>query len=147
MVGLGVAMMAMACLPAHAGGPMAAPTPMGKLAGNCAAWQARPAVQIRLFFGLRRPDGRKITNRDWRAFLRDVVTPRFPTGFSVLRGDGQWQDRESGHVGHEPMRVLWIATVPDATVAARIDTIRQTYRQRFAQQSVGLAVTTGCDAF
>ncbi|MCE2574426.1 DUF3574 domain-containing protein [Komagataeibacter sp. FNDCR2] len=137
----------MACPPAHAAGRMAPAIPMGAVAAACAAWQARPDMQIRLFFGLRRPDGRKITNREWRDFVRDVVTPQFPTGFSVLRGDGQWQDRESGHIGHEPLRVLWIATAPDATVVARIDTIRRTYRQRFAQQSVGLAVTAGCDAF
>lgn len=104
-------------------------------------------MRITLFFGQRRPDGRRVRGREWRAFVRDVLTPHFPTGFTVLRGAGQWQDRVSGRVGREPVRIVWISAPPDPALPARINAIRDAYRQRFAQQSVGLSVAAGCGAF
>lgn len=113
----------------------------------CTALHARPDVRISLLFGLRRPHGGRITKREWNAFLRDTVTPRFPAGLSVLQVEGQWQDRESGRIGREPGRVVWIVTPPAPDLPARIDAIRQTYRTRFQQQAVGVVITAGCDAF
>ncbi|ATU73088.1 hypothetical protein SXCC_02275 [Gluconacetobacter sp. SXCC-1] len=114
----------------------------------CMGLQAEPQVEITLLFGQHRPDGGgRITTREWNTFMREVVTPRFPAGLTVLRGDGQWQNRVSGRVGREPSRIVWIVTPPAPDLQARLDTIRQVYRQRFAQQSVGLVVTAGCAAF
>ncbi|AHI25255.1 hypothetical protein BGC31_07045 [Komagataeibacter xylinus] len=125
-----------------------APSVTTEVAGTtCTALHARPDVRISLLFGLRRPRGGRVTKREWNAFLRDTVTPRFPAGLSVLRVEGQWQDRESGRIGHEPGRIVWIVTPPAPDLADRIDAIRQTYRTRFQQQAVGVAITAGCDAF
>ena len=114
----------------------------------CMGLQAEPQVEIALLFGQRRPDGGgRITRREWNTFMREVVTPRFPAGLTVLRGDGQWQNRVSGKIGREPSRIVWIVTPPAPDLQTRLDSIRQAYRQRFAQQSVGLVVTAGCAAF
>lgn len=113
----------------------------------CAALHARPDLRVSLLFGLRRPHGGRVTKREWNAFLRDTVTPRFPAGLSVLQAGGQWQDPESGRIGREPGRIVWIVTPPAPDLADRIDAIRQTYRTRFQQQAVGVAITAGCDAF
>ncbi|MCE2563486.1 DUF3574 domain-containing protein [Komagataeibacter sp. FNDCF1] len=115
---------------------------------SCTGLQATPQLEITLLFGLRRPDGGgRIGTHAWNTFVRQVITPRFPAGLTVLRGDGQWQDRTGGQVSHEPSRIVWIVTPATADLPARLDAIRQAYRQRFAQQSVGLVVTAVCAAF
>ncbi|WP_010511005.1 DUF3574 domain-containing protein [Komagataeibacter europaeus] len=125
-----------------------APTVTTDATGStCAALHARPDVQISLLFGLRRPHGGRVTRREWNSFMRDTLTPRFPAGLSVLRAEGQWQDRESGRIGHEPGRIVWIVTPPAPDLADRLDAIRQAYRTRFQQQAVGVVMTAGCAAF
>jgi Protein of unknown function (DUF3574) len=116
-------------------------------ASLCAAFKARPDVQLSLFFGLYRPAGAPITEQEWNDFVKTEITPRFPLGLSVLSIDGQWQDRVTGHVGHEPSRLVWISTTLTPDLSGRIETIRAAYRTRFQQQSVGLVVTPGCDSF
>ena len=57
-----------------------------------------------LYFGLSRPTG-IVSERQWRAFLREQVTPRFPTGLTVWKANGQWK-RQDGHIVREPAKVL-----------------------------------------
>src|SRR3954465_12817319 len=57
-------------------------------------------VADRLYFGRSIPGGGGVPDDDWTAFLRDVVTPRFPSGLSVWRADGQWLDSQ-GTLEHE----------------------------------------------
>lgn len=82
---------------------------------------------------------------DWRRFLAQVVTPRFPEGLTVLEGQGQWRGRRG--VSHEATRVLVIFYAPDATSDTRIEAIRSLYKRRFRQQSVLRADTTACVSF
>lgn len=138
---LATSLLLAACAP----GKSDAPAP-GSLA--CERFGARQGVEITLLFGLTRPDGRPITDTEWRDFLARTVTPRFPDGLSEFQAGGQWRDRASGQTISEPSRIVWIATQPDAPdLVARLDTIRAQYRRDFQQQSVGLVVHTGCQAF
>src|SRR5947209_19923987 len=70
--------------------------------------QAGCAVATRLFFGLSRPDGGVVSEAEWRAFLADAVTPRFPAGFTVVAAEGQWRDEASAAVLRETSRILLI---------------------------------------
>ncbi|GCE82273.1 DUF3574 domain-containing protein [Komagataeibacter diospyri] len=133
--------------PGRAHGLPAPPVITDATGSTCAALHAQPDVRISLLFGLNRPHGGRVTKREWNTFLRDTVTPRFPTGLSVLRVEGQWQDRESGQIGREPGRIVWIVTSPAPDLADRLDAIRQIYRTRFQQQAVGVVITAGCDTF
>ena len=82
---------------------------------------------------------------DWRRFLAEVVTPRFPDGLTVLDGQGQWRVR--GRLSREATRILVIFYAPDATSEARIEAIRSLYKRRFRQQSVLRADSMACVAF
>ncbi|WP_323990839.1 DUF3574 domain-containing protein [Nguyenibacter sp. L1] len=126
-----------------------APAPAPALGGlSCTPFGAHQGIEISLLFGLTRPDGRAVTDTEWAAFLRDEVTPRFPDGLSVFQTMGQWRDRVTGRVTHEPSRIVWIAAgVATPDLLARIAAIRTSYRQRFQQQSVGLTIRPGCQAF
>src|SRR3982751_5533121 len=50
----------------------------------------RSMVRTELYCGLSRPEGGRIADAEWSQFLDEVVTPRFPEGFSVLDGYGQY---------------------------------------------------------
>ena len=109
---------------------------------RCAGLPGAPMLTAELFFG--RAPGDEAA---WRAFLAETVTPRFPAGFTVLDGHGQWRGRASGQIVAEPSTVLVVEAAPGEATLAALATIRADYRQRFAQESVGLALTESCASF
>lgn len=92
-------------------------------------------VSNRLFCGLSIPGGGTVTEAELDAFVDEVVTPRFPDGFTVWRAQGQWKG------GDEEVMVLEFIhrDSPDADRAVR--EIAAEYRRRFRQEAV-LRVTT-----
>jgi hypothetical protein len=97
--------------------------------------QAGCAVATQLFFGLSRPDGGIVSDAEWRDFLADTVTPRFPAGFTILAAEGQWRADDTAAIMRESSRVLLIvhqAGADDAAIAALIGA----YKTRFRQESV-----------
>lgn len=91
-------------------------------------------TQVRLFFGLSTPEG-PVPDAEWTRFLREVVTPRFPRGLTVVHADGQWRARGSADVRREPSRVVEIVD-DGAEMGRRIAEIVAAYRLRFRQESV-----------
>jgi adenylate kinase family enzyme len=53
---------------------------------------AKPVTRTELFFGLRKPNGTEVNNAEFQRFLNREVTPRFPDGFTVIPGQGQFKD-------------------------------------------------------
>jgi hypothetical protein len=90
-----------------------------------------------LYFGTDKPDGGKVTDEDWNKFLETEVTPRFPDGFTVLEGYGQYTD-DSGKIVRETSKVL-VLFYPKKmreTVNPRIEELRANYKKQFNQESV-----------
>ena len=109
------------------------------VAGGCRAMPSASGTEMArtdLYFGLSRADGAAVTDEQFRAFLAEVVTPRFPAGLTVLAGDGQWRDERTGRVTREPCRVLILLHEPTATDDAAVEQIRAAYKRQFGQQSV-----------
>jgi Protein of unknown function (DUF3574) len=97
--------------------------------------QAGCAVATQLFFGLSRLDGGGVSDAEWRDFLADTVTPRFPAGFTIFAAEGQWRAEGGAAIMRESSRILLIvhqAGEGDAAIAALIDA----YKARFRQESV-----------
>jgi hypothetical protein len=112
-----------ACAPAvHANAPARV--------GQQEAW-----IADRLYLGRSMPGGGMVSDEAWAAFLAEVVTPRFPGGLTVLRGDGQWRDAR-GVLVREPSFVLEIIHPAGAAADAALDEIAAEYRRRFRQESV-----------
>jgi Protein of unknown function (DUF3574) len=61
---------------------------------------AKSVTRTELFFGLRKPNGTEVNNAEFQLFLvggaspveNREVTPRFPDGFTVMSGQGQFKD-------------------------------------------------------
>ena len=47
--------------------------------------------RLEMLFGTARRHGPAISDEEWASFLDAEVTPRFPGGFTVLCGPGQWR--------------------------------------------------------
>ena len=90
-----------------------------------------------LYFGRSKRDGSIVTDEEWTKFLNDVVTPRFPDGFTVLDGTGQYRDK-TGTIVKEPSKVLIFlySRKTRKISSARIDEIRAAYVKLFSQESV-----------
>lgn len=103
-------------------------------------------VDARLYFGLGPADHPEqgVSEMDWRTFLDSEVTPRFPSGLSVLDVYGQWQGKNE----HAPERLrskMLIIDYPDNDEnRAKIEAIRAAWKLKTGDQSV-MRVTEGAD--
>jgi len=102
-------------------------------------------VRTELAFGLS-TNGRAVTPAEWQAFLDEVVTSRFPEGFTVVDAYGQWRNA-AGKVTAEPSKVLVIFHRPDPTIDARIEEIRSIYKRTHGQESVLRATSLAKTSF
>jgi hypothetical protein len=103
-----------------------------------------PAVTAQLFFGRSIKGGGSVDAAAWADFLATSVTPRFPAGLTVLEGNGQWQQRATGKVIAEPSTVVLIVTEGTTENWRRFEAIRDEYKKRFHQESVGLVTSAAC---
>lgn len=101
--------------------------------GACAAPMA-PEVRETLYFGLSRRGG-VVSETDWRKFLKEEVTPRFPDGLTVVDAHGQWRGA-ARLVVRERSKVLLVEH-PDTEAARRsVEAIIAAYKKAFDQESV-----------
>ncbi len=98
-----------------------------------------------LYFGLNRRAG-NISENQWKAFLRDEVTPRFPQGLTVWEAGGQWR-RADGAIVRERSKVLLLVHDDKTEVRAAVASIIERYKQMFEQESVLWETARVCAAF
>lgn len=91
-----------------------------------------------LYFGMDIPGGGgEVSEEDWNKFVDTEITARFPDGFTVLQGYGQFKD-SAGEIERENSRVV-ILFYPKKTrveVYKKIEEIRAAYKKQFRQESV-----------
>lgn len=92
-------------------------------------------VGDRLYFGRNIPGGGAVTDSAWATFVAEVVTPRFPKGFTVYRGDGQWRG-DDGSTEREPSFVLEVVHPAGPAAEADLREIAGEYKRRFRQEAV-----------
>lgn len=73
----------------------------------------------------------------WAEFLDREVTPRFPSGLTVLDAYGQWRGEKPGAViSRERSRVLVIMHPATADASAKIEAIRAAWKALTGEESV-----------
>lgn len=88
----------------------------------------------RLYLGQTTPAG-VVTEAQWRAFVAESLTPRFPAGFTELQAQGHWRD-DRGTVIEEDTRIVEVVHDGAQLTRERVRAVATDYRHRFAQQSV-----------
>jgi hypothetical protein len=119
---------------------------MSTASGLSCRGPAQPMARVELLFGRARPDAAPVSDSEWGSFLDGEVTPRFPAGFTVLSGPGQWRGSD-GRVAKESAHVLLIWHDAHDGADAKIEAIRSAYRQKFAQDSVMRVDGLSCVSF
>lgn len=115
-------------------GANSAPSPAPSPATHCASGDSL-LVRETLYFGRNRPAGGIVSDEEWKSFLAEVVTPRFPAGLTVEDATGQWRGT-SGAIEQERSEVV-ILFHPDNEAASRsVHEIAQEYKRRFGQEAV-----------
>jgi hypothetical protein len=92
-------------------------------------------VRDTLYFGRNRPNGGAVREAEWRRFLNEIITPRFPDGLTVVKATGQWRNA-SGQIEREASEVVTVLHSGDPTARGKISEIIAEYRQRFDQEAV-----------
>lgn len=106
-----------------------------------------------LFFGrsiapaYRRELGAAVTDVQWAAFMRDVLTPAFPDGLTAVDAEGQWRNPATGAISHQPSTLVIVAAPDTDATRRRLDDVMARYRARFHQQLVGLVLRRDCTNF
>jgi Protein of unknown function (DUF3574) len=98
-----------------------------------------------LYFDTARPNG-QVSPEDWRAFLAETVTPRFPEGLTVWDASGQWRG-STGQVVREASYVLNIVHPNSEASNRAVLEIANAYKGKFQQESVLRTVGPTCVSF
>jgi hypothetical protein len=104
-----------------------------------------PFLRTTLYFGLARPAG-SVSEGQWRSFLREEVSPRFPQGLTVWEADGQWRQPD-GRIGRERAKVLLLVHEDTPEVRKSLAALVGRYKSLFQQESVLWETAPVCAAF
>ncbi|MGP9811345.1 DUF3574 domain-containing protein [Rhodopseudomonas sp. NSM] len=108
---------------------------------------SRPMLSAELAFGRNIGDRPGVSDADFRRFAAEEITPRFPDGFTVVDGAGQWRDTGRSRIVREKSKLVTIVFADDAGRRAALGEIAEAYKRRFRQQAVMVAVRPSCVSF
>ena len=93
-------------------------------------------LRTELYFGTAKPDG-VVTDQEFFAFVDAVITPRFPDGLTLLKGDGQFRGDDGVIIKEDSFVLILLYPLEDFRDSTRkINVIRERYKDQFQQQSV-----------
>jgi Protein of unknown function (DUF3574) len=99
-----------------------------------------------VYVGRNRPGGGTASDPDWRRFLDEVVTPRFPHGLTVVDATGQWRG-QSGVVEQERSEIVTVFHAGDVASRHAIADVASEYKRRFQQEAVLRERSATCARF
>lgn len=135
-----------ACAPAVT--PSADPTPAAAPVATAIRCEPGDTAMVRdvIYFGRNRPDGGRVSDVEWEAYLDSVVTPRFPAGFTIVEAEGHWRG-ESGVVERERTEVLTLLHPGDEASREAVRALTGEYVRRFHQEAVLRERLAACARF
>lgn len=104
-------------------------------------------VETRLYFGMSRPDGKSVTEKQFEAFVSREVVRRFPEGFTLMDGTGRWFEARSQKTITEKTRILVRLHANTDADNLAITEIANGYKTEFHQESVLRTDSPTCPTF
>jgi hypothetical protein len=114
---------------------------------SCPIPNQTPMLVVQLFFGLSIKDRGPVSESEWNSFLRRTVTPRFPDGFTVYDGYGQWLNPKTHAIAREKSKIILIAVPDTAVIRTKISEVSAAYQRDFHQEAVGILTQPACGKF
>jgi hypothetical protein len=99
-----------------------------------------------LFFGRDVAGKPMVSEAEFRKFVDEVLTPRFPDGLTILDGGGQWKGAQNRLI-RESAKVVIIVLPKGPDANERLNVVRAAYKQRFNQDSVLQVTQPACVAY
>jgi hypothetical protein len=93
-------------------------------------------LRTELFFGMDIPTGGKVSEDEWQKFVGEIVTPRFPEGFTVDDALGQYLDGKTLVREKSKQLILIYPRKLRSGSSRKIEEIRAAYIRSFNQKSV-----------
>lgn len=87
-----------------------------------------------------------VSDAEFRKFVDEELTPRFPDGLTILNGGGQWGGSENQLI-REASKVVVIVLPPKGDPTAKVEAARGAYKKRFQQETVLLVTQASCVSF
>ncbi len=106
----------------------------------------KSSTTAELVFGRNIGEALGVSDADWKPFVDQEVTPRFPDGLTVFDAAGQWR-APNGALVAEPSKVLLLVLSGAPGEAEKIEAIRAAYKARFRQDAVLLIERRACVGF
>ena len=104
--------------------------------------------ETKLFLGMGGfADTPLVTDFELMDFVDEVVTPRFYSGYTLIRGTGAWMDEDQSSTTTEPSAILLILHPDDPTIPGNIKEIGEAYLKRFDQPATLMSWTHHCTEF
>jgi hypothetical protein len=100
-----------------------------------------------LFFGRDIKGRGPLTDAEWAEFVTQTIMPNFPEGFTILDGEGQWRNPQTGQIVGSRTKILLVAARREADLPRRLSAVIEAYKAEFHQQSVGVITRDSCAAF
>ncbi|MEQ9334315.1 DUF3574 domain-containing protein [Thalassobaculum sp.] len=119
---------------------LAVPASAAECAGE--AW-----IESTLYMGRGKPDGGGVGDAQVQAFVREVIVPAFPDGFTLYDARGHWRDGPTGRPVDETTLVFVVVHPPGPAADAAVRTIAETYAGRFDQTAVLGSSRPACVTF
>lgn len=91
-------------------------------------------IRTEIYLGLSSPKG-DVSDRELADFLADVVTPRFPDGYTLIPTTGYYRPAGKTSTAKEPGLILLILRPPTRATDDAVEAIRREYKLRFDQES------------
>lgn len=89
-----------------------------------------------LYFGSQKPKGGAVTPEEFKQFMDETITPRFPDGLTLLTGYGQFRNSANVIVEEQSFVVILLYPRDDKEANREIEEIRTAYKAAFEQESV-----------
>lgn len=93
-------------------------------------------IETNLYFGLSKPDGGMVSEKDWNNFKIKHISKVFKEGSSVISLNGNWYDPEAQKLITEPTYLVSYYHKNSPVLSKQIDSLRNNYKTIFNQQSV-----------
>ena len=103
-------------------------------------------AEYRLFFGRSKGGVEVVSDGEWREFLAEEISPRFPDGLTVIDAAGQWRD-PARMIERERTKMLLVLAALGPAGTRRVTEIVEAYKERYGQGSVLRVVGSACASF
>jgi hypothetical protein len=101
---------------------------------------------VELIFGRSVKGAADVSETDFADFLDKDVSSRFPLGLTVTDAQGRWRSAD-GQFVREPSKIVLIVLPGSPDDRAKLEAVRQAYKQRFHQEAVLQVLSHACVSF